>query len=64
MGKYKNKANIKYNNATKAKNRYNHMEEGKRANQCQGCGACEAVCPQKLSIRDNLAQFAAEVNNF
>ena len=50
-----------YNNAKKAKNRYNHMEEGKRANQCQGCGACESVCPQKLSIRDNLAAFATEI---
>ena len=52
-----------YNNVGGTKWRYNALEEGKRANQCQGCGACEEVCPQKLSIRENLATFAAEMEN-
>ena len=48
-----------YNNAGEAKNRYfNQMKEEERASQCQSCGACEAVCPQKLPIREHLAQIA------
>ena len=28
---------------------------------CIGCGACAAVCPQKIAIPDELAAFAAEL---
>lgn len=51
-----------YNNAGGTKWRYNSLEEGKRANQCQGCGACEEVCPQKISIRENLAKLHEEIS--
>ena len=50
-----------YNNLNRAKWSYNNMEEGKRASQCQECGACEAVCPQKLSIRDDLKRLSKEL---
>ena len=29
---------------------------------CLGCGACAAVCPQKIVIPDELAAFAAELD--
>ena len=48
-----------YNNAGSAKWHYfNDMKEEERADKCMSCGACEDVCPQKLPIRDHLAQVA------
>ena len=29
---------------------------------CLGCGACAAVCPQKIDIPGQLAAFAAELD--
>jgi len=29
---------------------------------CIACGACAAVCPQKIAIPDELAAFAAELD--
>ena len=34
------------------------------ATKCVGCGKCEAVCPQHLSIRKDLAQIAVEMKKF
>lgn len=42
------------------KRRYAEMvPEEKRANHCQNCGACEAICPQQLPIRKLLAEASA-----
>lgn len=32
------------------------------ADQCQKCGKCETVCPQSISIRENLEAAAKELN--
>lgn len=32
---------------------------GEKASACTGCGACEEKCPQKLKIREQLAETAA-----
>lgn len=50
-----------YGNRENAKRRYLGIPEEARANQCKKCGKCEAVCPQSLSIRKNLAEAAEEL---
>ncbi|MCR5835232.1 MAG: aldo/keto reductase [Lachnospiraceae bacterium] len=40
---------------------YNEIEEAQKAHNCIKCGACEAVCPQKLSIRDDLEKMDKEI---
>ncbi len=37
-----------------------HTQNAGKASDCVGCGGCEHVCPQKLPIREYLAQVAAE----
>lgn len=39
-----------------ARSRYAGIGKGENAAACVGCGACEKKCPQKLKIRDQLAQ--------
>ena len=52
-----------YRNIDRIKQMYfKELEEGARANQCQECGQCEEVCPQSLSIRENLKQVWQEMN--
>ncbi len=36
-----------------------NTENGGRASECIGCGACEAACPQKLPIRKLLCEISA-----
>jgi len=40
------------------KNSYRMMPEAERAKNCIQCGACEALCPQQLPIRENLKAVA------
>ena len=37
-----------------------HTKDGGKASDCNGCGACEQLCPQHLPIRDLLKQVSAE----
>ena len=37
-------------------------ESNSGPDQCVECGACEAACPQHLSIRENLAALQAELD--
>lgn len=40
-----------------------NIEESKKAKNCISCGKCETVCPQKLSIRDNLKTLQKELDS-
>lgn len=37
-----------------------HTKNAGKASECIGCGKCEAICPQKLPIRELLRQVADE----
>lgn len=37
------------------------LADGKQAKCCVKCGKCEAVCPQKLSIREDLEKVQADL---
>lgn len=50
-----------YQNTDQIRNRWAAWDEKLKADQCVKCGKCETVCPQQLSIRDNLAQAAADM---
>lgn len=53
-----------YRNAGSTKWRWNnHLSDEKKAKNCLSCGACEAVCPQHLSIIDNLAALQTMLDN-
>jgi predicted aldo/keto reductase-like oxidoreductase len=41
--------------------RYGRMKEEERGSNCQNCGQCEELCPQKIKIRDDLAAASAEL---
>lgn len=52
----------RYGNAERAEREYfREMKAEKHADMCQKCGACEAECPQHLSIRDNLETMHKEM---
>ena len=40
-----------------------HTKNAGKASECIGCGKCEAICPQKLPIRELLKQVADEFEN-
>ena len=39
----------------------NAVEDGKKPNDCLGCQACEAVCPQNIKISDMMKDFTEKV---
>lgn len=52
-----------YENAAEAKNSWTRrLPESAHAKNCIQCGKCEKVCPQKLSIRENLKQVQKEMD--
>lgn len=51
-----------YQNTEQTKKKWSGMDEKAKADHCIRCGKCEKVCPQKISIRENLHQVAEELN--
>ena len=51
-----------YQNTEQTKKKWSGMDEKAKADHCIRCGKCEKVCPQKISIRENLQQVAEELN--
>lgn len=41
----------------------NQIDDSKKAKNCLSCGQCEAACPQKLNIRDDLATLQKQLDN-
>jgi len=50
-----------YENARLTKRSWRGLEENARADKCVGCGRCEELCPQHISIRGHLAQVAKDM---
>lgn len=51
-----------YGNAERSARKWAETEAGAKGKNCIGCGQCEAACPQKLSIRDDLKRAQAELD--
>lgn len=52
-----------YGNNNDAKWRWeNDIDDNQKAKNCIKCGKCEKACPQKLSIRDDLARLQGELD--
>lgn len=43
------------------RNKWENMEDKERPLSCVGCGKCESVCPQQLSIREDLKQVQKDL---
>ena len=52
-----------YNNQGDMNWTWKDMGAEKNAAACKNCGKCEAVCPQHISIREQLAKIAAHMAN-
>ena len=50
-----------YEDLAGAREKYQSMDEAKRATACQECGACEPQCPQFITIIDDLKRVALEL---
>ncbi len=55
---YWNEASV-FNNPTRLKNGYEYLKDG-AAEFCRECGLCEKVCPQQISIREDLKKIVSE----
>ena len=54
---------IKSDGKDKAKEEFKSIaEKGTKPSDCVKCGACEAVCPQKISIRDFLEDVSEDLD--
>ena len=51
-----------YSNERALKSGWNFIDEGARATACKKCGKCERACPQRLPIRQKLAEIAERMN--
>ena len=52
----------KYGNTVVARKRYfEEMKEEERSSQCKKCGKCEALCPQHIAIREDLAHMSSDM---
>ncbi len=51
-----------YGNVGSAKWNWSRVDDSAKAKNCIECGACEAACPQHLSIRENLAALQKELD--
>ena len=54
LGMYSNKGHARWGY-------FDATPEEARADKCIECGACEAVCPQNLPIREHLKQVQADM---
>ena len=50
-----------YNNAAKLRTEWKNMPDKEKPGNCVKCGKCEAVCPQKIAIREDLEKVQKEV---
>jgi predicted aldo/keto reductase-like oxidoreductase len=41
--------------------RYSGLGDGKRADDCIGCGQCEGICPQKIKVPEEMRKLAAAI---
>ena len=53
-----------YDNIRLTKRAWRGLPEDARPDKCVSCGKCEELCPQHISIRENLARITGEVENF
>ncbi len=51
-----------YANAEESKKRWQDFDEKEKAKNCVQCGLCETKCPQKISIRRDLAELQKEMD--
>ena len=53
-----------YENQRLTRRSWKGLGEGARPANCVGCGRCEELCPQHISIRRDLVQVTAQVEEF
>ena len=41
--------------------RYSGLGDGKRADDCIGCGQCREICPQKINVPEEMKKLAAAI---
>ena len=51
-----------YQNRGRARFQWKNLSDDKKAKNCTQCGKCEEACPQKISIRKDLASLQTELD--